>query len=217
MIAPMNSRSGRSDDKDVSAFILAGGKSTRMGEDKAFVSLSGQTLLSRALETSHAVAQDVRIVGGGRKFENYGPVVEDVFRDCGPLGGIHAALRASTAELNIMLAVDLPFVTPDLLRFLLLHARQSSAIVTVPRSDAGWQPLCAVYRRAFAHEAEQSLRQRRYKIDALFDRDLILGIEPGELNAQGFHQDLFRNLNTPEELAEAGPLAQEKRDGVQHA
>ena len=122
---------------DVAAFILAGGKSTRMGTDKAFVMLDGRTLLARALEVARAVTSDVRIVGDAGKFAAFAPVVEDIFRGCGPLGGIHAALRASAAELNLMLAVDVPFVSAGLLEFLIARARGSAAIVTVPRVGDG--------------------------------------------------------------------------------
>lgn len=69
------------------AFVLAGGKSTRMGMDKAFVTLDGKTLLARALEVARAVTAEVRIVGDAAKFAAFGPVVEDEFRGCGPLGG----------------------------------------------------------------------------------------------------------------------------------
>ena len=78
----------------VTAFVLAGGKSTRMRADKAFVSLDGRTLLARALDIARCVTQDVRIVGDPHKFATFGPTVEDVFPNCGPLGGIHAALRS---------------------------------------------------------------------------------------------------------------------------
>jgi molybdopterin-guanine dinucleotide biosynthesis protein A len=96
--------------RDVSAFILAGGKSTRMGADKAFVEYEGRTLLARALDLTRSVVSGVWIVGSKQKFAALAPVVEDVFRDCGPLGGIHAALLGSFTELNLMLAVDMPFV-----------------------------------------------------------------------------------------------------------
>lgn len=72
---------------DVAAFILAGGKSTRMGTDKAFVVLEGRTLLARTLDLARAVTADVRIVGAAEKFAAFAPVVEDVFSGCGPLGG----------------------------------------------------------------------------------------------------------------------------------
>jgi molybdopterin-guanine dinucleotide biosynthesis protein A len=187
----------------VTAFILAGGKSTRMGTDKAFVTLGGRTLLAHALDLARSVATDVHIVGDPAKFAAFAPVVEDIFRDCGPLAAIHAALQSSQTDLNLILAVDVPFVTPALAQYLIKRARDSKAIVTVTRAAGNWQPLCAVYRRAFADAAEQSLRAGRYKIDALFDAETTLAIEEEELEANGFSTRAFRNLNTPEDLREA--------------
>lgn len=173
-----------------------------MGADKAFVMLDGRTLLARALEVARSVAPDVRIVGEAAKFAAFAPVVEDVFRGCGPLGGIYAALRASPAELNLILAVDLPFVSRALIEFLGALARNSPASVTVARAGGGWQPLCAVYRREFADAAEKALREGRYKIDALFDVQRTHTVGEEELRASGFTPEMFRNVNTPEELAE---------------
>jgi molybdopterin-guanine dinucleotide biosynthesis protein A len=187
--------------RDLTAFILAGGKSTRMGTDKAFVDYAGRTLLARALELTRSVAFDVRIVGSKEKFAAFAPVVEDVIRDCGPLGGIHAALRASSTELNVMLAVDVPFVSRAFLQYLIAQARRApEAAVVVPRGDGGWQPLCAVYHREFASVAERALLAGRNKIDRLFDEVRTRVIEQEELEGAGFSSAVFRNLNTPEEL-----------------
>jgi molybdopterin-guanine dinucleotide biosynthesis protein A len=165
--------------------------------------LDGQTLLARALERARSVTPDVRIVGESVKFAPFAPVVEDVFRGCGPLAGIHAALLASETDLNLILAVDVPFVPATLLQNLITRARKfPQAMVTVARSG-GAQPLCAVYRREFAAAAEEALRQGRYKIDALFVPAHTQWIEAEELEAAGFSSRMFRNLNTPEELAEA--------------
>jgi molybdopterin-guanine dinucleotide biosynthesis protein A len=188
---------------DVAAFILAGGKSTRMGTDKAFVVLDGRTLLARALDVARAVTADVRIVGDAAKFAAFAPVVEDVFPGCGPLGGIHAALRASTTELSLMLAVDVPFVSAALLEYLIARAGSCSAIVTVARVG-GWQPLCALYRREFADAAESALRQGRYRIDALFEVVSTVVVSEEELAAAGFSASMFRNLNTPGDVEAAG-------------
>jgi len=188
---------------DVAVFILAGGKSTRMGADKALVTLDGRTLLARALELARSVTVDVRVVGDAAKFGAFAPVVEDVFRECGPLGGIHAALRASATELNLMLAVDVPFVSRALIEYLISRAQGSDAMVTVARVGGGWQPLCAVYRREFADVAEKALRQGRYKIDTLFEMQRTQVIGEAELSGRGFSAEVFRNLNTPEELAAA--------------
>ena len=189
--------------RDLTAFILAGGNSTRMGTDKAFVMFEGRTLLARALEVCRTITSDVRVVGDRKKFAPFAPVVEDVFPGCGPLAGIHAGLRDSETDWNVVLAVDLPFVSPALLLFLVAQARESRAMVTVPRAGEGWQPLCAIYRRAFADAAETALRAGRYKIDALFDESLILPVGEEDLRSAGFAPEVFRNLNTPEELADA--------------
>jgi molybdopterin-guanine dinucleotide biosynthesis protein A len=185
------------------AFILAGGRSTRMGTDKAFVTFEGRTLLARALTVARSVTSDVRIVGDPVKFSPFATVVEDIVPGCGPLAGIHGALRASTAEFNLILAVDMPFVSPALLHFLISRAQDSATTVTVPRSARGWQPLCAVYRSRFADAAEKALHAGRYKIDALFTSLETQAIEEQDLERAGFSASMFRNLNTPEELGQA--------------
>jgi len=186
---------------DVTISILAGGKSTRMGADKAFVEFQGRTLLARSLELARSVSADVRIVGSRDKFALFAPVVEDEFRDCGPLGGIHAALRASQADINLILAVDMPFLSRAFLEYLIEQARGApDAIVVVPRCDGGSQPLCAIYRREFAAAAENALRAGQNKIDLLFEMVHTRVITQSELESAGFTSNMFRNLNTPEEL-----------------
>lgn len=174
-----------------------------MGSDKAFLQLGGRTLLARVLEAVGAITQDFHIVGPRAKFELFGPVVEDIFRDRGPLGGIHAALSASDKDLNLLLAVDVPQVDSRFLELLIERARQNRAVVTVPRAGGGWQPLCAVYRPDFRDLAEQALKQGRNKIDPLFERVSLAVIEESDLKKAGFSANMFRNLNTPEEFEAA--------------
>ena len=187
-------------------FILAGGKSSRMGPntDKAFLDFHGQSLLERALTVAGAVCDRVTIVGDPARFAKVGsskyvPVVADIFPGCGPLAGIHAALTHSTAELNLMLAVDMPFVSRELLAFLFAAAEPSDAIITVPRTGKGFQPLCAVYRRDFSTVAEQALRAGKYKVDAAFSSVPVQVIEENELAAAGFSERSFFNVNTPQD------------------
>jgi molybdopterin-guanine dinucleotide biosynthesis protein A len=187
----------------VGAFVLAGGQSSRMGRDKAFLELDGQALIRRMLELTRAVAPVTRIVGNVEKFRAYAEVVDDEFPGCGPLAGIQAALRASEEELNLILAVDMPFVAAEFLQYLVQQAAASDALVTVPRAEGRWQPLCAVYRHAFAEIAEQSLREGKYKIDPLFQRVKVFSIEEPELRERGFTAEMFRNLNTPEDWRSA--------------
>jgi molybdopterin-guanine dinucleotide biosynthesis protein A len=188
---------------ELAGFLLAGGKSGRMGRDKAFASFQGTTLLDRALSTLRSVTSHVVMVGPRDKLAIYGTVVEDIFPGAGPLAGIHAALHSSDTDLNLMLAVDLPLVTPDLLRYLAGRAEKSEALITVPRTSDGWQPLCAVYRKAFARLAEEALTQSRNKVDALFTPDLLQVVTEQELTASGFSPAAFKNINTPADLDES--------------
>jgi len=190
-------------------FVLAGGKSSRMGADKAFLDFGGQTLLDRALRVLGGVCDRVAIVGDPAKFANCGALkgesgkgesaVADIFPGCGPLAGIHAALAHSSADLNLMLAVDMPFVTAELLAFLLAAGENSDAVVILPRTIKGFQPLCAVYRREFCFVAEQALRAGRYKIGAAFSGVVLRIVEDAELAAAGFSERSFFNLNTPQD------------------
>jgi molybdopterin-guanine dinucleotide biosynthesis protein A len=188
---------------DLAAFILAGGKSSRMGRDKAFLEFRGETLLARSLKLARAVSEHVRIVGNAEKFSAFAPVIEDIYRDCGPLGGIHAALSSIIAELNFMLAVDLPFLDSNLLEYLTVEAKKSDALVTVPKAGAGFQPLCAIYRRDFGTLADEALRHHHNQIDLLFAKINPRIIDERELTRAGFSPEMFRNLNTPEDLEEA--------------
>jgi molybdenum cofactor guanylyltransferase len=199
------------DMSDASAFVLAGGRSSRMGTDKAFVEFHGCTLLRRALDLVTGITGSVHILGSLEQFGAFGDVVEDVVPDHGPLGGIHAALSDSSCDRNLILAVDMPFVTKEFLQYLLREAERSEAVVTVPRAGGNWQPLCAVYRKAFADQAESALRSGHNRIDALFRETTVRIIDEDELERAGFSAELFRNLNTREELEAAEHVVQVKR------
>ena len=174
-----------------------------MGTDKALLRVGGETLLERALALARGVTPMVSIVGQREKFAVFGPVVEDAYTERGPLAGIHAALSSSKSELNLMLAVDTPFLTPQFLRYLVEQAAQCTAVVTAPRVREHNQPLCAVYRPAFAQVAEASLRQGRNRIDPLFAEVTTRILGSDEIQRLAFDPGMFDNLNTPEDWERA--------------
>jgi molybdopterin-guanine dinucleotide biosynthesis protein A len=180
--------------KGSAGFVLAGGKSSRMGADKAFLEFGGKTLLDIARGLVAGVCESVAIVGDRARF---GPeAIEDIFPDSGPLGGIHAALSKTSSDLNLVLAVDTPFLDPKFLRWMLHRAATTHSIVTVPHLAAGYQPLCAVYRRSFKGFAEEALKNGRFKIDALYGKVRTCPITDAELNQLAFDIRMFDNLNT---------------------
>ena len=174
-----------------------------MGSDKALLSFGGQNLLQRALEVAGTAAGKSFIVGPRERYASFGEVVEDVYRDSGPLGGIHAGLRSSRTDLNLILSVDLPLMSAQFLAWLVEQARATDALIVVPDAMGGPQPLCAVYRRAVVASAEQALQRGEYKIGNLFTQVPTQKISEQEIVAAGFSAALFQNVNTAEEFQEA--------------
>ncbi len=153
---------------NLTAFVLAGGKSTRMGRDKALLEFQGETLLTHAVKLARSVTPEVRIIGDAKKFAPWGDVVEDIYPEHGPLGGIHAALAGTRSDLNLVLPVDMPLLDARFLEFLIHKAIENPAVVSVPRTGGRLHPLCATYRKEFVAIAKSSLEANRNKIDALF-------------------------------------------------
>jgi molybdopterin-guanine dinucleotide biosynthesis protein A len=183
-----------------------------MGKDKATLEFRGRALLDNALDLGRAVADEVRIVGDPAKFADFGTVVQDIYPDRGPLGGIHAALKSSETGLNLVMGVDLPLLDVPFLEYLIVSAVQSRAVVTLPRVGAHYEPLCAVYRTEFLGPAEQALVAGHNKIDALFTTLPLRTVNEQELVGQGFSPSMFRNVNTPEDWK----LAQEELARLKH-
>jgi molybdopterin-guanine dinucleotide biosynthesis protein A len=188
----------------LAAFVLAGGKSSRMGRDKAALLLNGRTLLQHALATLREITSDVSILGSPQTYGDQGaPVIADIIPDCGPLGGIHAALTQTRSDFNLIIAVDTPFLSADFLKFLSARAMASRAIVTTPEIAGYTQPLCAVYSRQFLPIAGQALKSGNYKIVPLFPADGTLKIQDSEMAQFAFTPEMFDNLNTPEDMERA--------------
>lgn len=191
----------------VTVFILAGGRSTRMGRDKALLRLGGKTLLEQSIEIGRGVNESVKVIGARERYSDFGAeVVEDEFQQCGPLGGIHAALGASDSELNVFLSVDMPMVSAEFLRYLVTRAQaKPDALATVPDADGGIQGTCAVYRRPFRAVAEQQLKRGKYRVTETLGLVRVEYVEENEIREAGFDPaKLFKNLNTPEEFTQAG-------------
>jgi len=191
-------------DDSLAAFVLAGGKSSRMGRDKATLSLHGRTLLQLALSTLREITGNVSILGSPQIYGDQGaPVIPDIIPECGPLSGIHAALTHTRAAYNLIMAVDTPFLSADFLRFLTSRAVAAGTVITTPEIAGYTQPLCTVYSRQFLPIAAHALKSGEYKIVPLFPRESTLTISEAEMAQFAFTPEMFDNLNTPEDLERA--------------
>lgn len=184
------------------AAILAGGDSFRMGCEKAFIELEGKSLIRRTLDTLAPLFPRLMIISNrvGR-YDSLGvPVYPDRVPDKGPLGGIYTALSRS-ADPVFVVACDMPFLNPDLIRYLLDRFKGHDAALF--RSPDGSHPLHAVYSPSILPVIEENLLKGHIKITRLLERIDRIEISTDEVRAIDPAGKFLTNLNTPEELAKA--------------
>ncbi|HEV3041087.1 MAG TPA: molybdenum cofactor guanylyltransferase [Candidatus Angelobacter sp.] len=188
---------------EVTGFVLAGGRSSRMGSNKAFLEFGGRLLIEHTKSILESVCGQVFILGQRNLYGGFGPCYEDIYPDCGPLSGIHAALSNTPTEFSLITAVDTPFIKAEFLDYIVDCAVKSSAMVTAPSVAGQVQPLCTVFRSGFLHIAESALKSGRFKVEPLFPREQTLILGEAELDRFALATEMFENLNTPEDLARA--------------
>jgi molybdopterin-guanine dinucleotide biosynthesis protein A len=178
-----------------SAVLLAGGKSTRMGRDKALLEIDGEPLWRRQLATLRRLAPEQLMVSGPSRGE--GETVADQIPNAGPLAGISAALLKCTAPLLVVLAVDLPAMTTDFLQTLVTACREGIGVV--PQRAEFFEPLAAIYPKACAALAEDALARSKFALQD-FVRELVAQKMITAREICGAEESLFANLNTPLDL-----------------
>jgi molybdenum cofactor guanylyltransferase len=195
-----DSRSGGEPKRDgvvAAGFVLAGGRSSRMGQDKALLMLGGEPLIMRAIRKLGETCDDVAIAGGADELWSFGRVIPDGNPGRGPLGGIVAALEQSSYEWNLFLSVDAPFVPISAFKAMLSMTSGFQGVCVMPQTDGVKQPLCAVYSRRAVEVLRKELAGGRWKVTQAI-------AAAGEVKILEFEDaGWFANLNTPEEFAEA--------------
>ena len=190
---------------DTEGFILAGGFSSRMGEDKSRLRLGGRTFVEIAADALAAVSDRIRVVGSREGIESHGlPVVRDVHEGLGALGGLHAALAACRTKWAAVVPCDLPFVTAELFeRLAALRVDDIDAVAPI-QEDGRPQPLCALYAAARCREeAERLIRAGELRPRALLRTVRTRRVRFEELSdLEGAHL-FFANVNTPEDYERA--------------
>jgi molybdenum cofactor guanylyltransferase len=187
-------------------YVLAGGKSKRMGRDKSMLTLAGKTLLERAESVLSPLCRGVKFVVGRDKFTDSGTFIHDIHCDLGPIGGIHAGFEDCNTEFAVILAVDLPLVSTEIIRQLCAAAIEApEAAGVIPRqSDGRLQPLCAVYRPALCLRILQEFiaAQQTRAAGAFLAKIPVHVIESVEENGI----DYFLNVNRPLDFEQLGDL-----------
>lgn len=190
---------------DVAGVIVAGGRASRMGgRDKAFAAVDGAPIAVRTVGLFHRLFPQV-IVATNRpeRFAGLGvETVADLFPGCGPLAGIHAALRVCRHPHAFVAACDMPRLEPDVIRFLVGRIGTADAIVPCWEDDV--EPLHAVYAARCLGRIEAQLRGGRYALRDFLTTIRVDYVAEAELRAVRGAARSLTNVNTPEELAAVG-------------
>lgn len=187
-----------------SAAILAGGKASRFGgQNKAALVVDGRPILDRLVAELAAVdgLAEIAIVGG-TAIHPGARSIADLVADCGPLGGIHAALSVLTREAGdavLVVACDMPYVTRAFVTE--LFDRVENVDIVVPQTPRGYHPLCAVYTRACLEAIARRLAERRLKVTDLFADVRTRVVVPADDVDDVRGHELLANVNTPGEFA----------------
>jgi molybdopterin-guanine dinucleotide biosynthesis protein A len=184
----------------ITGVILAGGKSSRMGTDKALLKLDGRPFVAHVASALQAVFDQVFLVAndastyGFLKLETFG----DVYRDCGPLGGIHSALVHADGGDVFVSACDTPFITRDLVKYIVEF--QSGASAKIPSLNQQLHPLCGLYTQNCLPMIAKRLESRRLRV-LDFIEEVQATVIPISPELPFYKEDLFSNLNTPEDYS----------------
>jgi molybdenum cofactor guanylyltransferase len=196
---------------DITGIILSGGKSTRMGENKSFLKIGGQTVIEHVCQLMKSIFSKVIIITNEPDlYQSLGvEIFTDIYKNVGPIAGIHSGLVHSPTEKNFIISCDIPLMNAEMINSIVDYAPGSA--ITVPKADGFIQNLCGVYSKSVIPNIEQIIQndlsqenrsteqvKRKCKMSNLISivqSTIIEDIRP--LN--GYFPEIFLNMNNPEE------------------
>jgi len=187
------------------AIILAGGKSSRIGEDKALLKLEGISIIERIYDILKNIFDDIIIVANNTEKYKFlsSQIYEDIYPGFGPLSGIHSGLFNSTTNNNFVISCDMPMINEKLIKFII--SKNSGSEIILPKSNSNVYSLCGIYKRSCLNIAESFIKTAADNLDEqsgktkikLFDLINSINTDYIELNSEIDNvSDIMFNMNT---------------------
>lgn len=197
----------------MTAIILAGGKSSRLGRSKALQTIGDRSLIQWVIDRLAILVTEIIIVTArGEEIPHSSTMntktVADVYADRGPLAGIHSGLRASACLRAIVVGCDTPFLSVDLLGYMCQIS--STFDVVVPRIEDKVEPLCAVYSRNCLPPIRRLLEENNLRVNSLYPMVKARYLGEDEIARYDPRHLSFFNVNTKADLVRARELATER-------
>ena len=191
----------------LTAIILAGGKSSRIGVDKnkAMLKLNGKYLLDIVISKLKRITGDIIIVGPPEKYPSYKQVVSDLFNQKGLLVGLYSGLKASTSRYNLVVGCDMPFLNVELLQY--MGDKIDSNDIIIPRYAKSYvEPLCAIYSKDCLEVIKKNIGDGILSIRRIFPYLKVRYIEEEEIKRVDPVFNSFFNINYKEDFIRAEEL-----------
>lgn len=181
---------------EISGFILAGGKSNRMGTDKALLLVQDEPLLKRMIRLISPFCKTIAISGQNIEYTGFNvEMVPDLYTERGPISGIVSALNHTTTEWNLLVGVDVPFINEELIQYLISCIGQYDCII--PEHEGGIEPLIGLYNKQIFPIIEEMISQGNYKLMRMLSKLNTRYVDCNGLSKQ--YPRLFFNINRPED------------------
>lgn len=199
----------------ISIIILAGGKSSRIGlnRDKGKMKLLGVNLIDKVISNILSVdmfsEKDILIVGPKKRFPKYERVVEDIYPQKGPLGGIFTGLYHSKSFYNLVIGYDMPFIEPKLIRFMVKKIDNYDAVIPT-HSQGLYEPLCAIYSKKCLEIMKRNIKDEKLSVKCIFPFLKIRLIDEKEIKKCDPDLHSFFNINFKGDFARAKKLTQRR-------
>ncbi len=194
----------------VSCIVLAGGRSSRLGVDKAFLEIGGKPIVERVVKRMTAIADEVLLVTNTpEQFAYLGlRMVRDVQPGQGVLGGLYSGLLVAGNDYSLVVACDMPFLDLKLLRYMVLLTPEQD--VVIPCVGDMLEPLHAIYSRSCLKPIERALSCGERRVVGFFPEVRVRYVDQREVDILDPRHLSFFNINTPQDLDQARKLAQEE-------
>ena len=182
----------------ITGIVLSGGKSSRMGFDKCLAKYKNKYLIEYAIEALEPITKKILISSQKQEHFQFGyKLIEDIFLDCGPIAGIYSTISESETETNIIVPCDMPFISNDLLRFLLENKKQYDAVIPVFNDKI--EPLVGVFSKNILPIIKKRIELKQYKILS-FLQEINTNFINVDTNMPFYNQKLFTNINLLKDL-----------------
>lgn len=185
------------DKQNIQAFILAGGKSSRMGSEKGLVALNGKPFVSHIIHTLLKITPAISILANNPLYEQFNyPVYEDIVKEKGPLGGIYSGLMNTSSEINLFVSCDIPLINEELIRFM-VQRYVSNKVMVVSHNGIN-EPLCGIYPASCISSIKNLLDMNELSVHKALQ---VLQADFLDISNETFyHKHLMYNINSPTEL-----------------